>query len=55
MMSNDQKMSKDDYQKQLWEFFAEQGGVKGLCGAAAQGWFIRKEEEFRKRKGLGPK
>lgn len=49
-------MAKDDeeYKKQLWEFFAEQGGVKGLCMASAQGWYIRKENEFRKLKGLGP-
>jgi hypothetical protein len=42
------KMSEAEYQKKLWGFFAEQGGVKGLCGAAAQSWYIRKEREFRK-------
>lgn len=50
-------MEKDDpeYKKQLWEFFAAQGGVKGLCGAAAQGWYIRKEKEFQKLKGITPR
>ena len=47
-------MNEDDYKKQLQEFFAEQGGVKGLCMASAQGWYVRKEDEFRKLKGLDP-
>ena len=41
------KMSDEEYKKRLWEFFADQGGVKGLGMAAAQGWYIRKEKEFR--------
>ena len=48
-------MNEDEYKKQLWDFFAQQGGVKGLCGASAQGWYIRKEAEFRQLKGLEPK
>ena len=50
-------MEKDDedYKKQLREFFAEQGGVPKEFGMfAAQGWYIRKENELRKLKGLGP-
>lgn len=50
-------MEKDDeeYKKELWEFFASKGGVPKQFGMfAAQGWYIRKENEFRKLKGLEP-
>ena len=51
-------MEKDDaeYKKQLWAFFADQGGVPKEFGMfAAQGWYIRNEAKFRKLKGLAPK
>lgn len=51
-------MEKDDpeYKKQLWEYFASLGGVpKDLGMFAAQGWYIRKEKEFQKLKGITPR
>lgn len=49
------KIKSEEYNKLLWEYFREKGGVPKEYGAiAAHGWFLLREEEFKERcKKLG--